>query len=117
VSIDEKGYPEPEDTPGSRFHPCLRLFRSPEGRRKFLSEMDRAFREEISVRDETDSFFSWNLKGLRSYLDHRNFKELSSLIDLKIFKIRNTGFFSPRPSPSRPFSSLTMTKSSRILTS
>jgi len=33
-----------------------------------------------------------NLKGLRSYLDNRNFKEVSSLIDLKGFsKIRNTG--------------------------
>jgi glycosyltransferase involved in cell wall biosynthesis len=73
----------------------LVCFDLPEGEKKnSLSEMDRVFREEIRAFGMKRAFLfsSLNLKGLRNYLDHRNFKELSSLIDLKGFsKIRNTG--------------------------
>jgi glycosyltransferase involved in cell wall biosynthesis len=73
----------------------LVCFDLPEGEKEnSLSEMDRAFREEIRAFGMKRAFLfsSWNLEGLRTHLDHRNFKALSSLIDLKGFsKIRNTG--------------------------
>jgi glycosyltransferase involved in cell wall biosynthesis len=73
----------------------LVCFDLPNGKKESsVSEMDRAFREEIRAlgMKRVFLFSSLNLKGLRSYLDNRNFKELSSLIDLKGFsKIRNTG--------------------------
>ena len=73
----------------------LVCFDLPNGKKESsVSEMDRAFREEIRALGMKRAFLfsSLNLKGLRSYLDNRNFKEVSSLIDLKGFsKIRNTG--------------------------
>lgn len=78
----------------------LICFDLPEGEKNnSLFEMDRAFRDEIRAvgMKRVFLFSSWNLKGLRSYLDKRNFRELSSLIDLKGFsKIRNTGLLIAR---------------------
>jgi glycosyltransferase involved in cell wall biosynthesis len=73
----------------------LVCFDLPEGEKEnSLSEMDKAFREEIRAFGMKRAFLlsSRNLEGLRTHLDHRNFEALSSLIDLKGFsKIRNTG--------------------------
>ena len=78
----------------------LVCFDLPEGEKEnSLSEMDRAFREEVRAFGMKRAFLfsSRNLEGLRAYLDHRNFEALSSLIDLKGFsKIRNTGLLLAR---------------------